>query len=87
VGVLSTSPTKKMVLANPLVVEDMKNPGMTVIRLVESYENILKLAGINSYTFFIHIGSRKWKNLVERAFEIKPYTITDDAYWYNRRLF
>lgn len=49
IGVLSTRPTKNMIIAGPIRIDVKGNPTFTLIRLVDCYEFILRKAGITSY--------------------------------------
>ena len=47
VGFVSTQATKNAVVAGPLVIEGGKNP-IIFMRLIESYENVMRAAGVKS---------------------------------------
>ena len=82
-GFLSTRPTKDAIVAGPLVVgPEVKGP--ITMRLVEAYENVLRMAGVLSYLFYVE--DQHWKRQVERAFEIEPYQVQGDRSWYKREL-
>lgn len=82
-GFLSTMPSKDAIVAGPLVVApEVKGP--IVMRLVESYENVLRMAGVESYLF--RVPALHWQKQIERAFEIQPYHVEDGFAWYQRFL-
>lgn len=82
-GFLSTRPTKSAIVAGPIVVgTDVKGP--VVMRLVEAYENVLRMAGVTSYLFYVT--DLKWKRQVETIFDIKPYGEEGGRFWYKREL-
>jgi len=50
IGFLATYPTEEALIAGPLVIEGGKRP-FVFIRLVDAYENLLRLAGVTTYCF------------------------------------
>ncbi len=82
-GFLSTRPTKDAIVAGPLVVgTEIKGP--IALRLVESYENVLRMAGVTSYLFYVT--DPHWQRQVEDAFGIVPYHSENGRAWYKREL-
>jgi hypothetical protein len=82
-GFLSTRPTKDAIVAGPLVVgPEVKGP--IAMRLVEAYENVLRMGGAQFYLFYVD--DPHWKRQVERAFEIEPYHVQGDRAWYKREI-
>ena len=82
-GFLSTRPTKDAIVAGPLVVvPEIKGP--IVVRLVESYEEVLRRAGVESYLFYVT--DPHWQSQIRRAFELEPYHTENGRFWYERFL-
>ena len=85
IGFLATVPTDKAIVAGPLVV-DLPVKGPTIMRLVEAYENVLKLAGVSSYVFSIREGDTTYQRMAEKVFDIKPYARKGGDFWYLRHV-
>lgn len=82
-GFLSTRPVKDAIVAGPIVVgTEVKGP--IVMRLVEAYENVLRMAGVTSYLFYL--SDLKWKRQAEDVFGLKPYHEEGGRFWYRRDL-
>ena len=56
VGFLGTAARDDVLIAGPLVIEGGRNPIM-FLHLTEAYENVLRLASINSYYFTVDEGN------------------------------
>lgn len=63
-GFLSTLPTDEAVLAGPLVLG--KKSILTVIRLVEAYEVVLRFAGIKTYFVQVDPAEADWADTLGR---------------------
>jgi hypothetical protein len=82
-GFLSTRPTKDAIVAGPIVVApEVKGP--ITMRLVEAYEEVLRRAGVLSYLF--RVSDPHWKEQVERVFDLKPYHVDGEHFWFERRI-
>lgn len=67
IGCLGTRPSKKAVIAGPLVVAPtVQRPVLTVMRLIEAYEVVLKQAGVRFFFFKVDFGNEVWRRLVEK---------------------
>lgn len=55
VGFLSTWSSKKALIAGPLEVKGGKNIFL-FIRLIEAYENVMRIAGVKRFLFFTQLG-------------------------------
>ena len=64
VGFLGTADRDDVLIAGPLVIEGSHNPFM-FLRLTEAYENVLRLACINSYYFTVDEGNFEQVALVK----------------------
>lgn len=80
-GFLSTRPVKDAIVAGPIVV-GTKVKGPVALRLVEAYENVLRMAGVTSYIFYVT--DLHWKRQVEDAFGIEPYHEEGGRFWFKR---
>lgn len=84
IGFLSTIPTKKAIIAGPMVV-NLPHPGPVIIRLVEAYERILSMAGVTSYLFWVT--DLDWSGIISRAFGLQPYhQDAEGRWWYQRHI-
>lgn len=90
VGVLGTIPLKDAVVAGPMHIGVKGNPSFVLIRLVESYENVLRMAGVSMYNFYVLKKDKLWISAIERirdSWEIHQlYTDQSDRVWFERRL-
>jgi hypothetical protein len=85
IGMLSRIPSDKAVIAGPLAVTG-KHPLLTIIRLVEGFDVMLWHVGIRVYHFGVDVNAHKpWINLLDKL-GFQPYTVTEEAAWYRRRL-
>jgi len=85
-GVLATTPSKKAVIAGPLVIAPgVARPIIMVIRLIEAYEVILKQAGVKAYCFHIQTDNPAWRQIVEEMGH-EPFGQDDAGVWYERKV-
>jgi hypothetical protein len=85
IGMLSRIPSDKAVIAGPLAVTG-RHPLLTIIRLVEGFDVMLWHAGVRVYHFGVDTQQHKeWIRLLDKL-GFQPYTVTDEAAWYRRRL-
>lgn len=85
VGCLSTIPSKTAIIAGPLVVST-KRPLMTVMRLVDAYEYVLREASISAYHFGIDLTEHQdWLDLLLKLGR-QPYHRDEQAAWFKRDL-
>ena len=82
VGLIGTSRGEENLIASPMIANSI----FTCIRLYEFYDETLGNLGIDHYLFNIEKGNTQMTKTVEKLFEIKPFTQTDDLLWYVRRL-
>jgi hypothetical protein len=82
IGMISTAQGEENLFATPLIA----NSVFTCMGLYELYEQVLSNLGVTHYLFSIEKGNKKMINVIERFFQIKPYTETDGLLWYVRRL-
>ena len=89
VGFLATQPSKTAVVAGPLAVATPR-PLITVLRLLEAYENVLKAAGVSHYYFEVDAANHDWLRMIEQSSEqvnsIQPVQSTPEGTWHRRRL-
>ncbi len=85
VGFLATHPEKTAVVAGPLIV-DLPVRAWVALRLVEAYENVLRMAGVESYLFHVDETNKLWYNSVVKALSIAPYAEADGVVWFKRDL-
>jgi hypothetical protein len=86
VGCLATQPSRRAVIAGPLVVAGTR-PLLTAVRLVDAYEGVLRLAGVTAYVFYIAHEDKAWRALVQRVMpSLHPYATTATEAWFIRRL-
>ena len=73
VGFCATQPRKDAVVAGPLVVaKDLPRPGITIIRLGEAYENVMRAAGVKVYWFHVEPHMTEWADILKRV-GFEPY--------------
>lgn len=86
IGFLATQPRDDAIVAGPLAVGDVPRPLITIIRLIDAYENVLRAAGVSSYLFAVERDNPEWQALIDKAGEMQPHKTTEDAVWYLRRI-
>lgn len=84
VGLLTSSTKKQALCAGPLVI-GTKKPAFVAIRLLEAYEKVLALAGVQRYLFCIDKTNAKWNTVVQQC-GLTPYHETDTAWWYSKKV-
>jgi hypothetical protein len=84
VGFLATYVVKGFIEAGPMVIAVEGHKSFVALRLVEAYENLLQLLGYKSYIFSIKKSNKKWVEAVERGGNLKPYSETEDYFWYQK---
>lgn len=68
VGFCATQPRKDAVVAGPMAVsKDLPRPGITIIRLGEAYENVLRHAGVKVYWFHVEPHMKEWADILRRV--------------------
>ena len=82
VGVASTHRTDKAVILGKFVAD----VPWIALNLIQAYENVLILAGIVEYLIPIRHEDQSIQRLIERTFEIEPYTSDEEHVWYKRQL-
>ncbi len=85
IGLLGTIKKPDVILAGPLVVTRKHNNGPTILRLIDAYEVVLRLAKVTSYMFSVE-EDNSFGEMITRLSGDKPYTIVDGLLWFNRRL-
>ena len=84
VGFLATRPNKKAVIAGPLVIAPgTLRPILTVMRLIEAYELMLRKAGVQSFYFMVAGTNPVWRRIVERMGH-QPYSGDDTGMWFRK---
>jgi hypothetical protein len=58
IGFLATYPTDDALIAGPLVIEGGKRP-FVFMRLVDAYENLMRMAGVSVYCFRVDRSNTK----------------------------
>jgi len=90
VALLSTISLRDAVVAGPMHVGVEGNPSFVLIRLVESYENILRLSHVTMYNFYVLKTDTAYLNAIEQiseSWDIKQlYTDQSDRVWFERTL-
>lgn len=85
-GLLSTHIQKNMIIAGPMVLRSGAPRYWTLIRLIETYENVMRSAGISAFVFSVdEATSAKWLEKVD-WFGLKPYADQDGRKFYVRNL-
>jgi hypothetical protein len=84
VGVMSTTGRDDMVLAGPIVIRSDRRRLWTLIRLVDMYDACMRHVGVTSYVF--GTDNDKLADLVEKAYNTKPYAVEGGTKWYIKRL-
>lgn len=80
-GFLSTDPTKKVIVAGPLIVG--KNcSAIIVIRLVEAYENIIR-PWVNGYYFHVEKKNSHWLKMI-RKLDFRETGKSRSGFWFYR---
>lgn len=85
IGLLGTLKADHAIIAGPLVVTREQNAGPTVLRLIDAYEVVLRLAGIQAYLFSIN-ENHPLSGMIQRVSGDVPYAIEGGLQWFNRRL-
>jgi hypothetical protein len=90
-GFLATQKRDDAVVAGPLVIDEDTAP-LIIMRLVEAYDKIMELAGIQVYLFYLEADRPRWVQIVDKiakdAGDALKLLQVDDAgnRWYERRL-
>lgn len=67
-GLLATRPSKKAVEAGPLVIATgVSLPALTMMRLIEAYEVVLKRAQVRFYFFKVDYTNAAWDRMVKKC--------------------
>lgn len=86
VGFLGTLKAKKAIVAGPLVVDPtLKRPVLTMLRLVEAYEEVLRASGVSSYVFGIDSDNLAWREIVHKR-GYTPYAMNAQGTWYIKKV-
>lgn len=85
-GILSTYIDKNTIYAGPLVLKKGQRRSWTLIRLVETYEKVMRSMTIKSYFFSVDKANKEWLDKISDVYELKPYTEHNGRYWYQRNL-
>ena len=85
IGLLSTIASHEAIICGPLVVSTPR-PIIVALRLIESYENVLRSAGVSQYVFGVDPkASGAWLRLLFKV-QLVPYYRDDTAVWFTRTL-
>ena len=85
IGLLSTIASQEAIIAGPLVVKT-SHPVIVALRLIESYENVLRHVGVRQYVFGVDPqASGAWLRLLVKA-GVQPYYRDDTAVWFKRTI-
>lgn len=88
VGVLSTRPSREAVIAGPMRIDVEGNRVFVLKNLVESYERILRMAGVTMYNF--HADDSHYIETINEMAEFLHITMTggqgDGRVWFRREL-
>lgn len=86
IGFLSSNNKHHVLMAGPLVLSpDLSKPVFTALRLVESYENVLRRAGVKHYFFHVDKTKPDWKTIITRC-GLEPKRETDTAWFFVKEL-
>lgn len=69
VGVISTAPRDDRVVAGPMHVNvgEGISPAFALLKLLEAYERVLLVNGVNEYHFTVDISETDWLNVVRES--------------------
>jgi len=85
IGFLSTNTSQGLFMAGPLIVHGINGlTGPTLIRIIEAYENVLKLMKISVYHFHIGEDEKEWQSMIERSTGMTPYGSENGRLFYRR---
>lgn len=85
IGFLATQPRTDAIVAGPLAVRPSPGAAWTLMRLIDAYEAVLRLAGVTSYRFFVERANARWTRLVAKL-GLEPLSQDDTHAWYERRV-
>lgn len=85
IGVMATRPSDKAVLVGRLAAKG-QNPSFTLIRLVDAYENVLRLAGVKVYLIPTQREDERLQVAIERLMDIRPWVRDEKVVWYRREI-
>ncbi|MFQ5915798.1 MAG: hypothetical protein ACE5JS_21705 [Nitrospinota bacterium] len=85
-GFLSTIPSKKALIAGPMIVGGNGNRAILCMRLIETYEFILQKARVQKYLFCIDAAMERWIEVINDVLDIRPYAETTRRAWFVRDL-
>lgn len=83
-GFISTWPKAKLITAGPLILAANSHP-IVAVRLIEAYENILRVSGVTTYFFHIESENKDWMDFAERL-GVMPFEETRSGQWYQRSI-
>lgn len=85
-GFLSTHISNKMVCAGPLILKNGQARYWTLIRLIETYENVMRTAGITAFVFSVDNGAAEWLDKIAKTVELEPYAEKGGRKFFIRKL-
>lgn len=85
-GMLATHYSNGMIIAGPLVLKSGQRRYYTLIRLIETYERVMRAAGITSYIFSAEASNEAWLDKIDKLFHFKPYAEKDGRLFFIRDL-
>ena len=84
IGFLSTYLDHEIITAGPLILRKGAAP-FTTLRLIEAYENILRIAGVKTYFFFFEDQNDRWMKFAAKL-GVEPYSVDHNGKWFRRNL-
>lgn len=86
IGVLGTDTTQNMIIAGPLVLRSDKRRPFTLLRLIETYERVMRVCGVTQYVFSVEDKNAHWLKQITELTELTPYAQQDGRAFYVRNL-
>lgn len=88
VGYLTTNTKSGYIVAGPLwIKEDLKGAfrGLVLIRLLEAYEKVLFINGVDRFLFWIGPSDEHYVATIKKAIDLVPFEIdADGKYWFKK---
>jgi hypothetical protein len=81
VGLLGTTVKQGAIIAAPLIARS----AIVAMRLVEAYDEVMRLAGVRAYHFHVGADNAKWRAAVEK-FGLRPWHEDTGGAWFRRTL-
>lgn len=86
VGVIGTTIKNGSIWMGPLTLASDKRHPFIAIRLIDSYDNYMRAAGVTAYCIYLDKNSEKLVDRVKETMSLEPYAVNEDGWFFIRKL-